>query len=85
MRAPLLPAIRSAAFPFLRTAWRTARQLFHEIAGAFFAVFAIGWAATAWREWRHGAAQWLIGLAIGFAVMMAAFAATSFLRAHRVR
>lgn len=85
MSTRLASALRYAGGSFLRSAWRVGRRLFHEVTGSFFAVFALGWAGTAWREWHHGAARWLVALAIGFAMMMAAFAVTSFLQAHRVR
>ena len=69
----------------LRTWWRVARQLFHEATGALFGVFA-AWAAYAvWRQWKHRPALWIMGLAIAYAIMMAAFAFASFRRARRVR
>ncbi len=70
---------------FLRTVWRVGRQLFHEITGAMFLLFAFAGASGAWREWHRGAAQWLIAVTIGFALMMAAFAVASFRSARRVR
>jgi len=80
-----LRAIYEAIRVFLRHLWRLARQLFHEVTGALFAVFAFGGALAAVREWRQHAAVWAIVLAIGFAAMMASFATTSFIRANRVR
>ncbi len=70
---------------FLRSLWRAARALFHEMSGAAFILFAIMGAISAWREWRGHSAEWLIALAIGFTVMMAVFAVSSFRRARRVR
>ncbi len=81
----LLSALIQATGGFLRTAWRLARELFHEVTGALFVVFAIAGAASAWREWQKGEAQWLVALAIGFALMMTAFAVASFRSARRVR
>ncbi len=85
MRAQLLGALARAAGGFLRTLLRVARQLFHETIGALFFLFAIVGATAAWREWQKGSAQWLVGLAIGFTLMMAAFAVASFRSARRVR
>ncbi len=85
MRAQLLGALARAAEGFLRVLLRIARQLFHETTGALFFLFAIVGATAAWREWQKGSAQWLVGLAIGFTLMMAAFAVASFRSARRVR
>ena len=68
-----------------RVLWRAARQLFHEITGAIFAVFALYGAVAAWRQWHSRVAAWLMGAAIAYALMMAGFAFSSFLRARRVR
>jgi len=68
-----------------RVLWRAARQLFHEVTGAIFALFALYGAVAAWRQWHSRVAAWIMGAAIVYAVMMAAFAFTSFLRARRVR
>ncbi len=81
----LIAALATAAGAFLRTLGRIARQLFHETTGALFFVFAIAGATAAWRAWQKGSAQWLVGLAIGFALMMTAFAVASFRSARRVR
>jgi hypothetical protein len=85
MRAQLTNALARAAGSFVRAALRISRQVWHETIGALFVVFAIAGAASAWREWRKGSAQWLVGLAICFSLMMAAFAAASFRIARRVR
>jgi hypothetical protein len=77
----LLQAIRD----FLFGAWRILRQLFHEMTGAFFALFAVLGGAAVWREWQRGSAMWLVALAVGFTAMMAWFAVTSFRSARRVR
>jgi len=69
----------------LRTFWRVTRQLFHEATGALFGLFA-AWAAFAvWKQWRQRPALWLMAFALVYAIMMAAFAFTSFRRARRVR
>lgn len=70
---------------FLLTLWRVTRQLFHETAGALFVVFAAVGAASAWRAWQGNSPEWLIGLSIGFTLMMAGFAVASFRSARRVR
>jgi glycerol uptake facilitator-like aquaporin len=81
----LLSAIIAAVQAFLRSIWRAARQLFHEITGAFFVLFASMGAVSAWRHWQRGSEIWLIGLSLAFALMMAAFAFASFRSARRVR
>ena len=77
----LLVALGNVAVP----AWRAARELFHETVGALFLLFAALGAASAWREWRRGSAEWLIALGIVFALLMGAFAAASFRSAWRLR
>jgi glycerol uptake facilitator-like aquaporin len=61
------------------------RQLFHEAMGAFFAVFALYGLLAAWRQWKVGSVRWLIGFAIAYAIMMAAFSFIAFRRARRIR
>jgi glycerol uptake facilitator-like aquaporin len=85
MRWQLIGALAGAAGRFLRTLVRIARQVFHETTGALFILFAVVGTASAWREWHKGSAYWLVGLAIGFSLMMAAFAVASFRSARRVR
>jgi glycerol uptake facilitator-like aquaporin len=85
MRMQLFYALARAASSFLGTALRMARQLFHETTGALFVTFAVVGATAAWREWHKGSAQWLVGVAVGFALMMTAFAVASFRSARRVR
>ena len=82
MSGRLVGAIWSAASGFLQTIARVVRELFYEITGALFAVFAVAGAASTWREWQRGA-TWLAALGVGFTVMMAWFAFTSFLRSRR--
>jgi len=68
-----------------RRLWRVTRQLFHEIVGATFAVLALAWANAALRASRRDVAHWLISTAALVALIMAAFAWTSFRSARRVR
>ncbi len=68
-----------------RRLWRVTRQLFHEMVGATFAVLALAWANAAVRASRRDVAHWLISTAVVVALIMAAFALTSFRRARRVR
>lgn len=81
----IILAILAALSGFLRSLWRAARQLFHETAGAFFVLFAVMGASSAWHEWRRGSEEWLIALAVLFTLVMAGFAVASFRSAHRVR
>lgn len=85
MRAQMIGALARAAGGFARTLARVVRQVFHETTGALFFLFAVVGAIAAWREWHKGAAQWLVGLAVAFALMMAGFAVASFRSARRVR
>jgi glycerol uptake facilitator-like aquaporin len=87
MSGNLLPAIWRSARVTLRVWWRLTRQLFHEATGALFAVFAAYGAFVAWRQWKYHPPQWqwIIGVAIVYAIMMAAFALGAFRRARRVR
>jgi hypothetical protein len=68
-----------------RRLWRAARQLFHEMVGATFAVLALAWGNAALRASRRDVAHWLIFTAVAVALLMAVFAWTSFRRARRVR
>ena len=81
----MIGALLLAASGLLKTLWRVARQLFHETAGALFIVLAVLGAASAWREWRRGSGEGFIGLGIGFALVMGAFAVASFRSAWRVK
>ena len=85
MSAQLLPALLAAVAGFLRVLGRAARQLFHEMTGAFFALFAVLGGVSAWREWQKGSARWILIVTLLFSLAMAFFAVTSFLRAHRAR
>lgn len=85
MSANLLPALWRSAIVTLRVLWRVTRQLFHEAMGAIFVLFAFYGLVVAWRQWQHRPVWWLLAFAIGYAVMMAAFAVLSFRSARRVR
>ncbi len=77
----------SAAQPRLggfRRLWRVARQLFHEMTGAVFAVLALAWANAALRAWTRDVAAWLVGIGAGVTLLMVFFSVTSFLRARKV-
>ena len=79
--AALLAGLRA----FLRSLARAARQLFHEVTGAFFLLFTLVGAAAVWREWQRGAAEWVIGIAAAFTLMMGGFAFAAFRSARRLR
>lgn len=85
MSTSMLPVLWRSARVTLRAFWRAARQLFHESTGALFGIFAAYGAWAAWRQWKLHFALWLMGFAILYAVMMAAFAWDAFRRARRVR
>ena len=85
MSASLLPALWRSSRVTLRVLWRVTRQLFHEATGALFGVFAAYGAYAAWRQWKQRPILWVMGFAIVYAIMMAAFAFGSFRRARRVR
>ena len=81
----VIGALLAALGGFLLSLWRVLRQLFHEVAGALFVVFAVIGAAGAWREWRRDAPGWVIAVAAVFTLVMAYFAVASFRSARRVR
>jgi hypothetical protein len=64
--------------------WRTLKQLFHELTGAIFAVFAFAWLNAAFRAWTRDVARWLIATSVIVAVLFAFFAVTSFRRARKL-
>lgn len=78
-------ALYRAARAFLVTLWRVTRQVFHETTGAIFLLFSLAGGLAAWREWRHASSAWIVALCLLFTLMMAAFSATSFRDARRVR
>ncbi len=81
----LTAAFVKSATTFLRTFWRVSRQLFHEVTGAMFGMFAFYGGLAAWRGWHHGQGGWLVVLCVFYSGAMTAFATTSFRRARRVR
>ena len=85
MSGNMLPALLRSARVTLRVLWRLTRQLFHEATGAMFGIFAAWAAFAAWKQWRHRPVLWFMGLAIAYAVLMAAYSFGSFRRARRVR
>ena len=70
---------------FFRTLWRLARQLFHEVTGALFAVMALAMGLSAVRNWRSGSPRWTVYLAGAFAALMAFFAVAAFRSSRRVK
>jgi hypothetical protein len=85
MSGEFIPTLWRSIKTTLRVIWRVTREVFHETTGALFGLFAIFGLVVAWREWKHGSILWIMGVAIGYAIMMAAFAFGSFRRARRVR
>ena len=81
----LLVALLAALAAFFRSVWRVLRQLFHEVTGAFFLLFAVVGGASAWRHWQRGSALWIFGIDMAFTLMMAAFAVAAFRSARRAR
>jgi hypothetical protein len=81
----LLPTLWHSIKVTLRVIWRVARQVFHEATGTLFAIFGGYGLLLAWRQWHYRPVLWLTGLAILYAVMMAAFAFGAFRRARRLR
>ncbi len=81
----ILAAIWAALQAFLQGVWRAIRQLFHEVTGAFFVIFTAIGAVGIWREWHGGGRGWVLGVSLGFTLMMGFFALTSFRNARRVR
>ncbi|MBI3404877.1 MAG: hypothetical protein HY046_05420 [Acidobacteria bacterium] len=78
----IIAAALAALSVFLKGLLRAAAVMFHEVTGAFFVLFAVIGAAGAWREWNREAAPWVIALSAAFALMMAAFAFSSFRKAY---
>ena len=81
----MLPALWNSSRVTYRALSRVARQLFHETTGAIFIIFAIYGVLAAWRQWKLHPVAWIMGIAIVYALMMAAFAYLSFRQARRVR
>jgi len=85
MAAGFMRALWNSIIVTLRAWWRVARQIFHEAAGTLFALFAVYGGLAAWRQWKNHAVVWIMGLALVYTVMMAAFSFAAFRRARRVR
>ncbi|HEV8384803.1 MAG TPA: hypothetical protein VGQ11_08015 [Candidatus Acidoferrales bacterium] len=81
----LIAALWAALAAFVRSVTRVVRQLFHEVAGAFFLLFAAIGGVSSWRYWQRGSDLWVLGIALAFTLMMAGFAFASFRSARRVR
>lgn len=77
-------ASRSPELRGFRRLWRVAKQIFHEVIGAMFAVLAFGWLNLAFRAWTRDVARWLIGASIVVALVFVAFAVSSFRRARQL-
>jgi hypothetical protein len=69
----------------LRIIWRAARELFHEVTGAVFFILAVAALQATWRAWQRGAAHWLLGVTVGYALLMILFGLLSFRDSRRVR
>jgi hypothetical protein len=80
-----IPAAWRSAMIFLRALWKAARELFHEAAGTFFAVFAFSGVIAIWRQWNQLRIPWLLAATAAYTLMMLYFSITSFLNARRVR
>jgi hypothetical protein len=74
-----------SAITVLRVFWKVTRQLFHEMAGTLFALFALSGATGIWRLWSHARIPWLLAATSAYTIMMLYFSVTSFRSAHRVR
>ena len=74
-----------SAMIVLRAIWKAARQLFHEAAGVFFALFAVSGGVAAWRQWNHAQIPWLMAAIAAYTLMMLYFSFASFRSARRVR
>jgi len=81
----VIGALIAALAAFLRSIARVMRQLFHEVAGAFFLLFAVAGGVNSWQHWQRGSETWILGIALAFTLMMAAFAFASFRSARRAR
>jgi len=85
MAGTLARALWNSARVTLPVLWRVTRQVFHEATGALFALFAIYGAWAVWRQWKTRPILWVMGFALIYAAMMAAWAFAAFRRARRVR
>ena len=67
-----------------RRLWRVAKQVFHEVIGAMFALLAIGWLNSAFRAWTRDVAHWLTGVSVVVALLFIVFSVSSFRRARQL-
>ena len=67
-----------------RRFWRAMKQLFHEVMAGFFAVLALGWSNAAFRAWSRDVARWVVGVAVGMALLFVFFAVTSWRKARKL-
>lgn len=81
----VIAALLAALAAFLRSLGRVVRQLFHEVTGAFFLLFAVVGGVSTWRYWQRGSELWVLGIAAAFTLMMSAFALAAFRNARRAR
>jgi hypothetical protein len=79
------PGIFAPARNFFRVLWKATRELFHEVTGTLFFLIAVSATQSAWRAWRSGAAQWMVGMGAAFAILMIVFGVMSFRDSRRVR
>jgi hypothetical protein len=68
-----------------RVLWRAARELFHEVTGAVFFILAVAAIQASWRAWHNGGGRWLVGVTVGYAIVMVLFGVLSFRDSRRVR
>jgi len=69
---------------FLRFFWRVSRQVFHEVTGTLFLLFAFVDGAAGWRPWRQGDSLWAAALAASLSLLMVVFGVRSFRDARRL-
>jgi hypothetical protein len=78
----LLSAVWRGVQAFLRAVWRSVTQLFHQITGVFFLLFAVIGAAALVREWHSWPASKLAVAGV-FTAVFTWFTAEAFWRARR--
>ena len=82
--ATFLRALWAGIMGFLRSVLLSVRQLFHQITGVFFLLFAVlGWGALI-REWHRWPARNLVVTGI-FTAVFTLFTVESFIKARRVQ
>jgi hypothetical protein len=69
---------------FFGRLWRAMRQLFHEMTGTMFALFALITLSSAFRAWQHGVERRIVAVPVVYALLMIYFSVTSFRNARRV-